>query len=80
MKKITLITSLLLLISCGGAYDQNACLESVKNKFPECNIHMIAGEKYRFIVEDTLGFVYYVETMNGMDSEVSETQELFNYN
>lgn len=76
--KLLLITLTLILLSSCDALDNEECLLSVKDEFPNA-IEIIApvGEKYKFIVKDSDEFIYYVETMNQFDAEVSKTVLIF---
>ena len=61
----------LLCVSCGG-FNQEACYEGVKMAYPESEVVIIPGEKYRFIVRTPAGDIIYVETMNTSDGDVTQ--------
>ena len=65
---------------CGKALDQAACLESVMKAFPGAEVGMIPNEKYRFVVRDADGAIWYVKTMNLTNPYVSQKSKIFTPN
>ena len=62
-----------MLCSCEGM-NKYKCQQSVEKMFPNAKVWRI-GYGYQFVVEDSL-HLYYVETMNTSDSEVTDVIEL----
>lgn len=82
MKKIILILSLFLLISCDN--DDVACLNSVKTFFPGSDIREISMHEYLVFAKDSVangdneigGGVYIVKTMNMGNNKISSYQRI----
>lgn len=70
--------SYLLVAGCG--YDSNKCYESVVKAYPNAEISLIPGEKYRFLVRENGGDVIYVETMNNADADITQKFTAFRGN
>lgn len=78
MKKILIILLFgVILTSCGG-YDSDECRKTVEEKFGVENVHVIRGHQYRFVAVDKRGNVFYVETMNTGNTDITMEQLLFN--
>ena len=70
-KLLIVLLSVLLCVGCSG-YNQNTCYDEVKKAYPNSEVVMIPGEKYRFIVKNNSGDIIYVETMNIGDGKVTQ--------
>ena len=67
------------LYSCAGE-DEYGCYKSVQEEFPNAiDISSPIGERYRFVVIDADSTVYYVETMNQNDTEVTQTELIYKW-
>ena len=76
MKKILTILLITILTSCGNAFDKEACLNSVKAKFPHADIYTLyQGSDYFFVVIDSSN-VYKVSTGNYNNSNVTDVKIL----
>tara|TARA_R110002020_G_scaffold242484_1_gene455847 strand:+ start:496 stop:753 length:258 start_codon:yes stop_codon:yes gene_type:complete len=61
------------LASCGN--DEYGCYESVQEEFPNAiTIKRPIGEKWSFVVIDADSSVYYVETMNNLDTKLTQKE------
>lgn len=76
MKKILIGLSLLFLIGCAGM-DRGGCFESVSKAFPKSQIVVIDKYGYKFLVKDQNGKIFYVETMNQTNTDITLKRELF---
>lgn len=63
--------SAVLASGCAG-YDVSDCYESVQAAYPDAEVQMIPGEKWRFLVRTKEGDIIYVETMNILDTEMTQ--------
>lgn len=75
MKNIKTILAVTMLAICLGlsgcdALDRTRCQENVSNAFPDSEV-VQTPNGYRFIVRDKNGNIWYVETMNMFDANVS---------
>lgn len=68
--------SIVFLAGCGDAHDQYACYMSVKEKFPNSEVTRIPDANYKFIVKKEDGSLFYVETMNSFNDNVSKTEKV----
>tara|TARA_R110000772_G_scaffold17946_3_gene50146 strand:+ start:226984 stop:227262 length:279 start_codon:yes stop_codon:yes gene_type:complete len=74
MKTLLLILTILLTISCGDATDKDACLNSVREQFPNAEIYTeFGGSNMKFIVIDSTN-IYMVRTNNTFNPEVSSVE------
>lgn len=73
MKKLIIIPILMILCGCEGN-NRYKCQQSVENMFPNAKVWRV-GNGYIFVVEDSL-HLYYVETMNTSDTEVTDVIKL----
>lgn len=73
LKRLALTASMLSVLLCAGCtgYSQATCYEGVKAKYPDSNVIIIPGQKYRFLVDRPNGDVLYVETMNISNGDVT---------
>ncbi len=71
MKILCISIFLALLCACGGALDQGKCMESVQKEFPDAKVHLVPNNKYRFLVEESTGTVWWVETLSHLSAEVT---------
>jgi len=53
---------MIVTTSCGGAFSSSSCMESVQSEHPSATVHRV--REYSFVVIDTCGAVYYIQTMN----------------
>lgn len=75
MKKILLaITLIASLAGCSG-FDKNACRESVVKQFNTQNV--VEVKEYRYVVKDNQGNLWYVEVMNGNDTNITKKIPIF---
>ncbi len=66
------------LFSSGcDSHDQGKCYESVTASYPEAEVIIIPGEKYRFIVKTLDGAILYIETMNQTDTNITQIFTVF---
>ena len=70
-KVVVLVLVILWVTGCSG-YNAAVCYEGVKAKYPNAEIAMIPGEKYRFLVKTSEGNILYIETMNFSDGNVTQ--------
>jgi hypothetical protein len=71
---ITLFTILLLscgIFSCRTHHDYE-CIKSLEDKYPESIIFQIPNNLYAFIVCDTFNNVYYIETKNFDNTNITK--------
>ena len=78
-KMLTLCLSVLLVTACSG-HDVNAIYESVKSAYPNEEISIIPGEKWRYLVRKNNGDIIYVELMNNFDTEITQKYLAFKGN
>lgn len=65
-----------LFTSCG--FDEYDCFKSVEEEFPNAiEIKSPVGEDYRFIVMDADSSIYYIETMNNHNTDITQKELLF---
>ena len=79
MKKVILFlaVSALLFSSC-DANDSYKCKQSVEKSFPNAlSIVQPTNEEFSWIVMDKDSSIYYVETMNLLDTEISQKELIF---
>jgi hypothetical protein len=74
---VVLVTAAL---SWKGSDSPGKCMESVQKAFPEGDWKNVPIQYYKFIVRDKDGSVWWVETFNFTDSEISSKVKLFNGN
>jgi hypothetical protein len=55
-------------------------MDSVQKAFPEGEWKSVPANNFKFLVRDKDGSVWWVETLNFSDSEVSSKLKLFNGN
>lgn len=51
--------------------------QTVVETYPEADIINIPGQSYKFIVRDTNGSIWWVETMNSLNDKISNKTKLF---
>jgi len=73
MKKLLLLSLVVLLFSCNGADDPKLCLEQVKKTFPNSTIY--SKSSFVFYVSDSNG-VKEVSTLNLSNPEISNIKFL----
>jgi hypothetical protein len=84
MKKTICIGSIVLLcsfiflslIGC-DAHNHAACFMSIQKEFPNSQICVVDRNGYRFVVKDKDGLIWYVETRNYTNTNISLKQKLF---
>lgn len=79
MKKFQIVILLMsiLFISCDG-WNEVECYESVRIEFPDAiEIKQPIGEKWKFIVMDYDSSIYYVQTMNNSNTDVTSKELIF---
>ena len=74
MKKLLIISLLAMLCGCGEGLDKYKCQKSVEKMFPNAKVWRV-GNGFSFVVEDSL-HLYYVETMNMSDANVTDVIKL----
>ena len=78
MKKVILFIAVLALLSSCDANDSYKCKQSVEKSFPNAlSIVQPTNEEYSWIVMDKDSSIYYVETMNLFDTEISQKELIF---
>lgn len=76
-KLVGLMFLLVVAVGCDSV-DANICYESVVDEFQNSKVYLIPGESFRFIVADSSGNIWYVETYNATNTDVSQKTKLFN--
>ena len=74
---LCLLTAFVLV----GCSSELRCLNSVKNEFrydKNVEISTIPGIRWKFLVRTSSGEIWYVETLNGNDDEVTDKVRIFN--
>jgi hypothetical protein len=64
------------LNGCGNGWDNAKCLQAVQAAFDGSSVFSLPDAKYRFIVKDTDGSIWYVKTM-GEDTTVTTKLKVF---
>ena len=59
------------------AYDKGKCFESIVAAFPGGQIETIDSRGYTFVVKDSVGTIWYVETMSNKDASITTKRQLF---
>jgi hypothetical protein len=78
MKKVIILLILgFLLLGCGEGYNRGACFRNVANEFPNAKISVIGERGFQFIVKTLDGDIWYVETGNGRNANISLKAKLF---
>lgn len=76
MKKLLFILLVFGTFSCfpvGDALTPSECYNSVEAEYPDAlHIYHLDGANYKFIVIDSDSTIYYIETMNLTDSNISK--------
>ncbi len=75
MKKIIILIVLMFLISCSG-YDRAGCFSTVQKAFPEGKVVPITKGGYIFVVIFKSGAVWYVETGNNFDTQITLRRQI----
>ena len=70
------ILGCMLLFGCAGD-DRSECFQSVQNTFPGGKVVVLGRDGYKFVVKDKDGSVWYVETMNSSDTNITKKIQLF---
>ena len=77
MKKLILFSFVflgVLLISCDGL-DVQKCKQTVIKEFPKAQqITYLVDNNWRCIVIDSVGSIWYVETMNGINTNITKKE------
>jgi len=73
--KYLIIVVALIFVGCEGGSPEQARRNVVKD-FPNAEIYRIPGQKYNFIVVDSLNGLMIVECLNFSNDEVSEIMVL----
>lgn len=68
------------VVTARGSDSPAKCMESVQKAFPEGDWKLVPAQYYKFLVRDKDGSVWWVETINFSDSEISSKVKLFNGN
>lgn len=74
MKIIVLALAMVCLVGCG--FSSVRCRQSVAKKYG-AEVQVIPGEQFKFIARDTNGAIWFVETMNTGNAEISSEVLLF---
>jgi len=74
---ILILLVIFILLGCAGYYGGD-CVNSVKKEFPQSQIEIVDRSGYRFVVKTKNNEIYYVETMNNFDVNISKKIKLFN--
>jgi len=80
-KNILILLIACALISCGGM-DEYGCKESVMEKYPNALAILKPTDedwKWKWVVIDQDGFVYYVETMNTGNTDITKTELMYQF-
>jgi hypothetical protein len=75
MKKIIGFAALAFTLSGCSSYDHTLCRDSVVREVGTQDVYEVSS--YRFVAKDSKGNVWYYETMNQMDAQVSKKQPVF---
>lgn len=68
---------LVLLAGCGGADSPSRCMDAVQRAFPQGDVRMSPENKFHYIVRDVDGSVWWVETGNFSNPDISEKVRVF---
>jgi hypothetical protein len=77
MKKISLCLLLLLFIVGCDAGDLMKTYKSVEREFPNAEIRRIGGRSYQFIIKNNDGTIWYAETNNFTNPDISFMEKEF---
>jgi hypothetical protein len=75
MKKIILCAAIAILATGCSSYDHKLCRDSVVREVGTQEVFEVTP--YRFVARDSKGNVWYYETMNQLDAQVSKKQPVF---
>jgi len=72
-----IISVTFLLTGCLDGYNPEKCYNNVRRAYPDSDITIIPGEKYKFIIRRPNQEVLYVETMSASTPEVTLSAVVF---
>jgi hypothetical protein len=75
MKKIICFISVAFALAGCTGYDHKLCRDSVVREAGTQEVYEVSP--YRFVAKDSKGNVWYYETMNQTDAQVSKKQPVF---
>lgn len=71
MKKYIFFT-VLILSSCGDAYDSYQCFKTVETKYPDTKIWRFYDSDYSFLVIDSNCNILYVQTLDMSSTRITK--------
>jgi hypothetical protein len=75
MKKIIAFVAITFALAGCSSYDHKACRDSVVRDVGTQDVAEV--HSFRFVARDSKGAIWYYETMNQTDTEISKKQPVF---
>lgn len=76
MKRYFILFLLIITLGCDSSTDYKT-LKSIQKEFPNSKIEVLKGYRFKFLVKDSEGKIWYIEALNASNEDISYKKEIF---